>query len=67
MQPQFIIDIIKYAIREPNGSKVNDEVRALDARIRKNTGNGEALDRFLGTHEVHGSGVLTQQLLKHLW
>jgi len=44
MQPQFIIDVIKYVIREPNGSKVNDEVRALDVRIRKNTGNGEALD-----------------------
>ena len=67
MQPQFIIDAIKYVIREPCAANVNDEVRALDVRIRQNAGNGEALDQFLGTEKKHGSGVLTRQLLTHLW
>ena len=67
MQPQFIIDAIKYVIREPCASDINKEVRALDASIRQNAAHGEALDRFLGTEKKHGSGVLTQQLLTHLW
>jgi len=67
MQPQIIIDAMKYVIREPSGSDINDEVCALDVRIRQDAGNGDALDRFLGTHEIHGSGVLTRQLLRHLW
>jgi hypothetical protein len=29
MQPQFIIDVIKYVIREPRGEDVNDELRIL--------------------------------------
>jgi len=67
MHPQFIIDAIKYVIREPCAADVNDEVRALDTHIRQNAGNGEALDRFLGTANTHSSGVLTRQLLTHLW
>jgi len=67
MQPQFIIDAIKYVIREPNSAAVNDEIRALDTRIQQDPDNAEALARFLGTHEAHGSGVLTRQLLRHLW
>jgi len=67
MQPQFIINAIKYVIREPCADDVNDEMRKLDVRIRQNASNGEALDRFLGTHEAHGSGVLTRQLLTQVW
>jgi len=67
MQPQFIIDTIKYVIREPSGSDVNDEVRALDARIRQNADDAKALDQFLGTEKKHGLGVLKRQLLTHLW
>jgi len=67
MQPQFIIDAIKYVIREPSASDINDEVRTLDARIRQNADNAEALNRFLGTQQALGSGVLTLQLLTHLW
>jgi hypothetical protein len=29
MQPQFIIDVIKYVIRESRGEDVNDELRIL--------------------------------------
>ena len=69
MQPQFIIDAIKYIIREPNATDVNDEIRKMDTLIRVNADDAEALDRFLGTEETHGSsGVLTRQLLiRHLW
>jgi len=69
MQPQFIIDAIKYVIREPCAAEVNDETRALDVRIRRDPGNSEALDRFLGigTENAHSSGVLTRHLLTHLW
>ena len=67
MRPQFIIDAISYVIRESNATDVNDEVRTQDARIRQSVANGEALDRFLGTENTHGSGVLTRQLLRHLW
>jgi len=68
MQPQFIIDAIKYVIREPSAADINDEVRALDTRIRQNAGYTEVLDWFLGTGaEAHSSGVLTRQLLTHLW
>jgi len=34
MQPQFIINAIKYVIREPFATNVNDEVRAMDASVR---------------------------------
>ena len=36
-------------------------------RIRQSVANGEALDRFLGTEDTYGPGVLTRQLLRHLW
>ena len=49
MQPQFIIDVVKYIIRESNAADINDEVRAQDTRIRKNDDDAEVLDRFLGT------------------
>ena len=37
MQPQFIIDVIKYVIRESRGEDVNNELRAMDDRIRGTT------------------------------
>ena len=67
MQPQFIIDAIKYVIREPCSTDINEKVRTLDARILLNADDGHALDRFLGTEKTHGSGVLTRQLLTRLW
>ena len=69
MQPQFIINAIKYVIREPCATDVNDEIRTLDARIRQDPENAKELDDFLGigTVQAHGAGVLTRQLLKHLW
>jgi len=68
MQPQFIIDAIKYVIREPCATDVNNKVRTMDTRIRQNAYDSEALDRFLGTQQIYGSGVLTRQLLtRHLW
>jgi len=67
MQPQFIIDAIKYVIHEPCAAYVNGEVRALDVHILQNAGNDEALDQFLSTKKKNGSGVLTRQLLTHMW
>jgi len=66
MQPQFIIDTIKYVIREPSGSDVNDKVRKLDACIRQNADYGVALDKFLGTRKQHGAGVLSRRLLTQM-
>ena len=60
MQPQFIIDVIKYVIRESRGENVNDELRAMDDRIRGTT-LGEDLDLLLDT------GELTRSLLAELW
>eukprot|EP00277_Geminigera_cryophila_P013459 CAMPEP_0179444644 /NCGR_PEP_ID=MMETSP0799-20121207/28080_1 /TAXON_ID=46947 /ORGANISM="Geminigera cryophila, Strain CCMP2564" /LENGTH=1038 /DNA_ID=CAMNT_0021231873 /DNA_START=47 /DNA_END=3165 /DNA_ORIENTATION=+ len=68
MQPQFIIDAMKCIIRERSATDVNDEVRTMDARVRQNSYDAEMLDRFLGTDKIHGSGVLTRQLLtRYLW
>jgi hypothetical protein len=69
MQPQFIIDAIKYVIRESSADNVNEEIREMDACIRRRSADGgAALDRFLGCGEGHGSGVLPRQLLtRHLW
>jgi hypothetical protein len=69
MQPQFIIDAVKYVIRESSADNVNDEIREMDACIRRRSADGgAALDRFLGCGEGHGSGVLPRQLLtRHLW
>jgi hypothetical protein len=59
-QPQFVIDVIKYVIRESKGEDVDDELRAMDDRIR-GTALGKDLDLFLNT------GELTQSLLAGLW
>jgi len=68
MQPQYIINAIKRIIREPNADKVNEELRQMDAIIRRSDQGRESLDRFLGTSEGYGSGVVTRQLLtQHLW
>jgi hypothetical protein len=69
MQPQFIIDAIKFVIRESSAHNVNDEVRQMDALIHRTSADGgAALDRFLGCAGGHGSGVLPRQLLTcHLW
>ena len=67
MQPQFIVDAIKYVIRESSADNVNDEIREMDACIRRRSDDGgAALDRFLGCGEGHGSGVLPRQLLTPL-
>ena len=60
MQPQFIIDLIKYVIRESRGEDVNDELRAMDERIRR-TPLKDDLDLLLDR------GELTQCLLTELW
>ena len=60
MQAQFIIDVIKYVIREPEPKDVNDELRTMDDRIRGTT-MGKYRDLFLNT------GKLTQSLLDELW
>jgi Leucine-rich repeat (LRR) protein/uncharacterized caspase-like protein/GTPase SAR1 family protein len=60
MQPQFIIDVIKYVIRESRGENVNDELRAMDDRIRGTT-LGEDLDLLLDR------GELKRSLLAELW
>jgi len=54
---QFMIDAIKYVIREPNAENVNDELRAIDKSIR----NQRDLKNYLK------SGELTGSLLKELW
>jgi hypothetical protein len=60
MQPQFIIDLIKYVIRESRGEDVNDELRFMDAQIRQ-TSLGNDLDRLFKR------GELSSTLLKELW
>ena len=51
MQPQFIIDLIKYVIRESRGEDVNDELRAMDAQIRQTSLRND-LDRLFERGEV---------------
>ena len=60
MQPQFIIKDISEVIREPGAQDVNDELRALDARIR-----GTPLGRDL--EDLLERGEVTQRLLTELW
>ena len=57
MYPQFIINSIKYVIRERNPEDVNDELREVDKCI----GNQEDLD------DLFEKGKLTQILLTELW
>ncbi len=47
MQPQFILDAIKYVIRESRADNVNGEIREMDGRIRRRSA-GAVLDRSLG-------------------
>jgi hypothetical protein len=60
MQAQFIIDVIKYVIREPESKDVNDELRTMDDRIRGTT-LGKDLDLLLER------GELARSLLADLW
>ena len=57
MQPQFILDAIKYVIREAMAEDVNDELRALDTQIR----NKRDLKQYFE------SGELTRSLLTEVW
>ena len=68
MKPQFIIDAIKYVVREQDADDLNDKVREMDAVIRRK-GKAEemALDRFLGCGKGYGAGVLTQKMLSLMW
>ena len=56
-QPQFVIDAIKYMIREANPEDVNAELRALDSQIC----NYRDLKQHLE------SGELTRSLLTEVW
>jgi GTPase SAR1 family protein len=60
MQPQFIINVISYVIREAEAKDVNDKLRALDARIR-----GTPLQRDL--EGLLERGEVTRSLLNELW
>ena len=60
MQPHFIIDAIKYVIREASGEDINDELRALDAQIR-----GTTLTKDL--EGLLTRGEVTRSLLTELW
>jgi GTPase SAR1 family protein len=60
MQPQFIIDVIKYVIRESRGEDVNDELRAMDVQIR-----GTPLRSDL--EGLLDRGEATRSLLTELW
>ena len=57
MQPQFIIDAIKYVVREPEAEDINAELRAMDKQIR----NQRDLKSF------HQTGELTRALLSEVW
>ena len=56
MQPQFIIDAVKFVIREPGADDINDELRKCDARIRKKPGVKEPFDEYLGLSKPCGAG-----------
>jgi hypothetical protein len=60
MQPQFIIDVIKCVIRESMDKDVNDELRAMDLRIKSST-----LRRDL--EGLLERGEATRSLLTELW
>jgi len=67
VQPQFVIDAIKYMIRESIDGELNDELRAMDALIRRNASEKAELDKFLGL-TTSGAGILSKHLLTHhLW
>ena len=57
LQPQFIIDAIKYVVREPEAEDINAELRAMDKQIR----NQRDLKSF------HQTGELTRALLSEVW
>jgi small ubiquitin-related modifier len=57
LQPQFIINAIKYVIREHKAEDVNDELREMDKRIRNQKDLKDLFTR----------GVLTGYLLNELW
>jgi len=67
LQPQRVIDAIKCLIRESAEGELNDELRAMDAIIRRNESDKAELDKFLGL-TASGAGSLSKQLLtRHLW
>jgi hypothetical protein len=57
MQPQFIINAIKYVIRERKPEDVNDELREMDKRIRNRR----------DLNDLFTKGELTGSLLIELW
>ena len=57
MQPQFIINAIKYVIRESKAEDVNDELREMDKRIRNQ----------IDLKDLFEKGELTGSLLTELW
>ena len=58
MHPQFIIDAIKYIIREPDSRDINQELRRCDARIRKNP--------FVKKHDLLG-GAKSKTCIHYYW
>jgi hypothetical protein len=60
LQPQFIVDIIKYVIRKSKAEDMNKELRDMDTRIR-----GTILQRDLEV--LLERGKVTQSLLNELW
>lgn len=62
MQPQWIVDALSYVVREADAKNVNDDLRAMDVKIREETMYGGALDNLLT------KGVLSGSLLREcLW
>jgi hypothetical protein len=60
LQSQFIVDIIKYVIRESKAEDMNKELRDMDTRIR-----GTILQRDLEV--LLERGKVTRSLLNELW
>ncbi len=63
MQAQFIITNISYVIREPEAKDVNDELRAMDVRIKSTTLRKD-LEGLLERGEATRS-LLTELLGEH--
>ena len=62
LQPQWIVDAVKYVVREAREEYVNEELRNMDREIRKSPEDGDALDSLLQR------GELSESLLRQcLW
>ena len=62
MQPQFIIDVIKYVIRESRSEDVNDELRAHGRSHQRHNAKDD-LDLLMGKGELTGSLPVNCSLL----